>query len=393
MDKLRPRCNPRRSRRLSILIARRPHGFTLVELLVVIAIIGILIALLLPAIQAAREAARRSTCSNNAHNVAMAVLNYESTRRTLPEGVTFNPLNAPAVNQLQNYGANWVIKILPYLESQAVYDTFVLNDLDNHPVNENGLSASNVNRKARGTIIPAMLCPSDPFNQIFYQGLLGSGHGDNWARGNYAANAGRAFIRGGANADYNSGPTSAGWKDICQRGVMGPNEGVKLRQITDGTTKTFMLGEIRSGPTDRDARGVWALGAAGSSLLAKFGGNGDDNGPNVCNSQADDVYSDLVDTGPQCGVGTNSQAAAECMTVNTGTLAQQATARSRHPGGVHMAMCDGSVQFISDDVETSGCLGLPNGCCSAWDRMIASGDADRGGPFNGVAIASGGCAN
>ena len=68
----------------------RPGAFTLVELLVVIAIIGILVALLLPAIQAAREAARRAQCQSNIHNAGLALLNYESARKVLPNGMTYN---------------------------------------------------------------------------------------------------------------------------------------------------------------------------------------------------------------------------------------------------------------------------------------------------------------
>src|SRR3954452_10710317 len=74
---------------LTVVTRRKCAAFTLVELLVVIAIIGILVALLLPAIQAAREAARRSQCQANIHNVALAVLNYESAKKTFPKGMTF----------------------------------------------------------------------------------------------------------------------------------------------------------------------------------------------------------------------------------------------------------------------------------------------------------------
>src|SRR3954464_5141751 len=107
----------------------RIRGFTLVELLVVIAIIGILVALLLPAIQAAREAARRAQCQANIHNVALAVLNYESAKKILPEGMTFDPTGVTAVHGIGgsgiiHMGPNWIIKILPYLEDQAVYDAF-----------------------------------------------------------------------------------------------------------------------------------------------------------------------------------------------------------------------------------------------------------------------------
>src|ERR1700743_1460202 len=78
------------------------RGFTLVELLVVIAIIGILVALLLPAIQAAREAARRAQCQSNLHNAALAVLNYESSNNTLPNGMSFNSAQKTAVETFVN---------------------------------------------------------------------------------------------------------------------------------------------------------------------------------------------------------------------------------------------------------------------------------------------------
>jgi prepilin-type N-terminal cleavage/methylation domain-containing protein/prepilin-type processing-associated H-X9-DG protein len=368
-----------------------PSGFTLVELLVVIAIIGILVALLLPAIQAAREAARRAQCQSSAHNVALAVLNYESSKKILPPGMTFDPSFAGGVETLTHFGPNWVILILPYLEEQALYDSFAFEmpptASNTKRINSAGAVPTNVNRIARGMSIPVMLCPSDGYNRILYQPKVGSPgilHSDNWARGNYAASAGRSFIMGGSNAIKMSGPDSVGWKDNCMRGVMGPNASVKLRQISDGTTKTIMLGEIRAGITDQDSRGVWALGHAGASILARYGAGGDADGPNACYTLSDDVYSDLC-------VPPSGEAKTECMTCYLGDHFKQGTVRSKHPGGVHIAMCDGSVQFISDDIETSG--GAAAACCSVWDKMISSADGDRGGPFNGISVSNGGCAN
>src|SRR5687768_2657923 len=89
------------------------RGFTLVELLVVIAIIGILVALLLPAIQAARAAAQRTQCQNNLKNIALAVLNYESTKGELPIG----SINADAERKS---GLGWPVQILPYVEESTV---------------------------------------------------------------------------------------------------------------------------------------------------------------------------------------------------------------------------------------------------------------------------------
>ena len=70
------------------------------------------------------------------------------------------------------------------------------------------------------------------------------------------------------------------------------------------------------------------------------------------------------------------------MNCYSGAVFDQATPRSQHEGGVYMAMCDGSVQFVTDDIETSGCYGP---CCTVWDWMIASGDGGKGGAIQGIA--------
>ena len=346
----------------------RRAGFTLVELLVVIAIIGILVALLLPAIQAAREAARRSQCQNNCKNVALAVLTYESARKDMPQGMTFPKVLESNIGTLSFFNANWIITILPYLEEQPLYDSFDLKKR----INDNMAPlTSNRNYIARGAEIAVLLCPSDAFNRVFYQGALGSGHGGNWARGNYAGNAGGAFLYSCAGECAN-GPDSDGWKNNKYRGVMGPNTSVGLQRITDGTSKTILLGEIRAGMTDKDARGVWAMGHAGPSLLARYGSEGDDNGPNACNTYADDIYSDVCQ---------KASAISECLDCYSGAAFAQQTVRSTHKGGAFVAMCDGSVQFKSDDIETSGVFGSWG---TLWDRLIASADEGQPGAFNGT---------
>jgi prepilin-type N-terminal cleavage/methylation domain-containing protein len=349
----------------------RRRGFTLVELLVVIAIIGVLVALLLPAVQAAREAARRSQCENNCKNVALAVLTYESARKEMPKGMTFPKALESSIGTLSVFNANWIITVLPYLEEQALYDSFNLK----RPINDPAIPlTTNRNYIARGTVISVLLCPSDANNRVMYQGYPGSGHGGNWARGNYAGNMGGAYIYAGCNTPEAcaSGPDSAGWKNNKYRGVMGPNTSVTVRRITDGTSRTVLLGEIRAGLTEKDARGVWAMGHAGPSLLAAYGSEGDDNGPNTCNAYADDVYSDICDKPDPNG---------ECMECYSGGAFAQQTVRSMHKDGVYVAMCDGSVQFESDDVETSGVFGNWG---SLWDRLITSADGGQPGAFNGA---------
>jgi prepilin-type processing-associated H-X9-DG protein len=358
---------------------------------------------LLPAVQAAREAARRAQCANNIKQVALAVLNYENHNKIFPEGMTFEPGDGGGkLELLSQFGPNWIIKILPDLENQGIYDAFdktvVAGKIKWTRINQPG--AGNKNVEARGSVIAELLCPSDPNNGTKY-----SGHGGNWARGNYAASAGRAYIYNYAGPldtveqqnlaranSHMAGPLTKAWSGTawsagdnlyCRRGVMGPNAGVTLSQISDGASKTIMIGEIRAGLLPEDPRGVWALGHAGASLLARYGGGGDANGPNACYSNSDDVPvpSHLADTPGICLPSTNSVTAAECMTAHAAGF-DQAAVRSKHPGGAHVALCDGSVQFINDDIETTGC-GL-FGCCSVWDWMITSADNAYGGSFNGL---------
>ena len=332
---------------------RRSRGFTLVELLVVIAIIGVLVALLLPAIQAAREAARRSQCLSNLRQVSLGLLNYESARKSFPSAFDFPAGTNPATSP--NIGPNWIIRVLPYMEQQTVYDRFDLTKYISDTANE----------PARTTVIDALRCPSDSFAYQHME-VQGPRTPVYWARGNYAANAGNGpLLTTSTGATIGIfGPDSPGWKDDKRRGVIGPNVAVNLRQITDGGSSTILVAEVRSGVTPRDRRGTWAMGQAGSSVLFWFGSTGDANGPNVCNANADDV------AGPTSTDLTILEQ--ECMPDYTGDdWADQATTRSAHPGGVNLGMADGSSHFVSNEVETSGPYGAWG---TVWDKMIASAD-------------------
>lgn len=367
----------------------QPTAFTLVELLVVIAIIGILVAMLLPAVQAAREAARRANCQSNLKNVSLAVLLYEGASSRLPVGMRTSLTSG--TRKLENdkrFGESWTISILPYMEEQSVFDLFDLTK----PIAGGGLSQGSSgnnwqNVQARGTEIEVFLCPSDPFSIDAYRdktvATSARSFGDNWARGNYGANTGSGLIWGRYNStdatdplgQYNTGPKSSGWKNDLRRGVFGINTSLKLRQISDGLSKTMMLGELRSGVTSTDPRGTWAFGHAGGNILAGFGYLGDDNGPNTCNANADDVPAGSVDC-----IGEDQDIAdGFCMPCFNGSGAAQATTRSAHPGGVMIALCDGSATFINNDIVPGdtpvNSRGLPL-CCSPWDHLIASSDGE-----------------
>ncbi|MEO2045864.1 MAG: DUF1559 domain-containing protein [Pirellulales bacterium] len=322
--------------------SRPLHGFTLVELLVVIAIIGILVALLLPAIQAARESARRSQCQNNLKQIGIALHNFHDSMSAFPAGMQFDRPSRATTDI--NYRANWIITILPFLEQQALYDTFDFEQVISH---EN-------NRIPRGTLISTLLCPSDTGAEQPFTGLRVR-EGDNWGRGNYACNGDNINARETA-------------EDPQRIGVLRKNVQTKMSQIIDGTSNTILAAEIRIGLTDIDRRGVWAMGCSGASNLTWHGWGGDCNGPNPSNDQSDDIAG-CPKVIQELGI---ERLRWERMTCWEGGANQQAAPRSQHPpGGVHVVMCDGSVHWIGDSVNTNGPWG---GCCSVWDRLIASQD-------------------
>lgn len=357
-------------RTLPTRLPSRP-AFTLVELLVVIAIIGILVALLLPAVQSARESARRSACVNNVKQLGLAALNYHDQRGRLPPSVTSEPGDPPAETGYVRR-ANWVIACLPFLEEQPLFDQFD----STAPVSDAA------NRQARGTAVAAMLCPSED-SSLHLVPFAGNDpvEGDNWARGNYAANGSLGSMTSNTSMDpinrSAGGPRTPRWRSDYTRGLMGVNTELPLARVTDGTSKTLMITEIRVGLTASDRRGVWALGGAASSSLWMHGSD-DGNGPNPCNIGTDNiqgcdaVYSEL-------GEGVN----AECMSCDRGQdSTNQGVPRSRHVGGINACFADGSVHFISDFIERSTVADLrPDRIdvrpewMGVWQRLNASADS------------------
>src|SRR5262245_42755608 len=123
---------------------RARAGFTLVELLVVIPIIGVLVALLLPAVQAARESARRTQCANNLKQIGLAMTNYHDTSKWFPPGsVWVNDTATDARNK-----GSFLIRILPYIEQQTLYQCFDFN----LPTNDQRLTSSSTSELLRGQI-------------------------------------------------------------------------------------------------------------------------------------------------------------------------------------------------------------------------------------------------
>lgn len=348
-------------------MSRKDRAFTLVELLVVIAIIGILVALLLPAVQAAREAARRSQCTSNLKNLALACLNYEGTYGRFPAAYRAYKLNPnvsftpwPGTTNTAPVWENWVIETLPFMEGQALADAFILVD----PTTGNRLQISHSsNREARGTEVAVMLCPSDTGRENKL-----ARHGGNWARGNYGINMLQSVVLWDTAA-WNDEPTSmiGGWvPQGPQRGISFVNDAQRIAQITDGTSHTALLLELRIGVGEQDPRGTWALSQCASSTHCSQA-TGFTIGPNDCASTDMLVRSQqLVD---EYGVDALRR---ECMDVWPGaTFAYKSRAASRHPGGVMVALADGSVRFVSDFIDSG-----PSSKCDGYSEVSGdNGDA------------------
>ena len=353
---------------------RRPaRGFTLVELLVVIAIIGILVALLLPAIQAARESARRAQCTSNLKNVGLALLNYHDTKKEFPPairyptGTNYHPLDDARLFW------NWAIDILPYLEEKAVADSLQISTLKR--LYDPAGGAADLNFDERGVELGVMLCPSD-----IGRGNLFQGSGGNWARGNYGYNAFEFWPNGTVWKAFFTDPVL---KEVYNFNMgMGGFDNGEFRQvldiskITDGTTKTIMLAELRVGVSQRDRRGVWALGMCGSNFHCRHAGY-----PiNDCGGYNDDIYKS-ADIIADSGINVLN---ADCMGIDSNVDASgQSTVRSRHPGGANVAMADGSVRFLGDFID-QGDIGLISGSIEkpqtneaifrTWQRLNISRD-------------------
>ncbi len=304
-------------------LATLKKAFTLVELLVVIAIIGVLVALLLPAVQAAREAARRIQCSSNLKQVGLAVLNYEQSRGKLPAGSTTKNLA-----RIGPYFSTWSVDILPFLEQTTVYDLW-------NP--ELQLSHFTDNKILRETFISAYLCPSDINLNELARPETGPGSLWQWAPGSYRAMSGHSLGAGGDhywdNPDVHKVPDLVlpEWRgamhNIPLKGTITDPiqflQPVELRQITDGTSNTFLVGEYHT-LTRQDRRTLWAYAYTSYNQSSAF-------------FESRTLLPDFE----------------KCQTIGGG--GSQTCKRgwgSMHSGGVvQFVFCDGSVHSISPDVD------------------------------------------
>ncbi|MEN1678202.1 MAG: DUF1559 domain-containing protein [Planctomycetota bacterium] len=322
------------------------RGFTLVELLVVIAIIGILIALLLPAVQAAREAARRTQCTNNLKQIGLATLNYETALRRLPPGyvASINDPSRDGETWDAMPGWGWAAHLLPYFEQSALAGAVDLEE-----------SLLNAPRAFLANTIPGLLCPSssgpvDPFVPADASGpdspliadlLLGRSH--------YVASHGQESCWGECGAQ-GSGPVFTdiyaglteevvhnGDVSLVSDGPFYRNSQTRLREVTDGTSNTIFFGEHGSALSDK----TWVGVVPSATVHPRF-----DSGQNGADAAATLV---LAHAGPSGGeIDDDGQPIIHPVNFPTFHVGQM---YAEHPGGGNVALGDGSVRFVSEDVN------------------------------------------
>ena len=229
--------------------ARRTLGFTLVELLVVIAIIGILVALLLPAVQAARESARKAQCLGNFKQVGIACHNYVATLRTYPTGVNIwsaGGCNDPDGRTYSGFG--WSAFILPYLEEDSIYEQMDFK-LGGHAY------ATSPNYEAGANYIGAYICPSSPQGLELVVCCTGPYPG-NGPNDSDMAVSNMAGVADSVNwACFQGGFY---WPKPNANGMLFHRSAVRPAEVTDGTSKTLLVGEAINGPQGSHIGFFWS---------------------------------------------------------------------------------------------------------------------------------------
>lgn len=308
----------------------RRTGFTLIELLVVIAIIAMLIALLLPAVQQAREAARRTQTKNRLKQIGLALHNYHDTHLRFP---VRNFYAVPGDT------ASWMLHIMPYMDRSNLYNQWQMgathgtgSDLSTGP-----------NASLIGTIIPGFLAASTPgetqWTYSAWTNPVQVARTDFFAP--YSSGLGTLASQFPTNAHLNiGGMVSAGLSDP------GTNPGVKIRDVTDGTSNTIGIVEMAGLPNPQVRGGIDNLSPTAQFVMGfSFSGNP----PKLGNPDGFWAGRNAMDFNPDSfgtffGLG---NCAINCL--NWGRA--WGSPWSFHTGGAHVLMTDGSVQFLSESID------------------------------------------
>lgn len=285
-------------------------GFTLVELLVVIAIIGVLVALLLPAVQSAREAARRMKCQNNLKQFGLALHNYHDTFNRMPAAY-YRAWPTSNGSTFGTPGWGWGAMILPRIEQQALYEVMNPGTLR--------LDGNAVTKTPAQTPLPMFRCPSDT-------GPKTNANRGNYGTSNYVAVFGALYDQASVGQAVVAGSVSN-----ANTGIFGPNSGVRLAEIQDGTSNTIMIGEMCYGP---------------NGVKDSTGGKRNYNGA-IWVGVPLDAPSNVANMLSLCGYAAGADV--KFRKINTPDSSNAIS--SAHANGVQFAVGDGSVRSISNNAD------------------------------------------
>ena len=329
---------------------RTRQGFTLVELLVVIAIIGILVALLLPAVQAAREAARRTQCVNNLKQIGLAVMNYESTYKELPpaslgcDGSSWGPCTGLPENERSM--ASMFLLILPFMEQQALYDSFDLESGNIWTTSGSSWDRAWLNspNKAQGvaTVIEAYRCPSTTGRAVMEHSYITHGGANvQSAQGNYAAVHGSMGTTGYDFSGAGPGNPIHAQLKLENTGPFVYLVGRKTRRIVDGMSETLFVGEVDTRPVDRGT-----LKASMQSLSDREIENLSTNAWSFTLRHCDSLRNTFNPLNTPQGQGVT-------LPTSLSGPAGNGAFGSEHPGGASFVYGDGRVDFLTDDIDSA----------------------------------------
>ncbi|MBD3672283.1 MAG: DUF1559 domain-containing protein [Planctomycetaceae bacterium] len=328
----------------------RRFGFTLIELLVVIAIIAVLVSLLLPAVQQAREAARRSTCKNNLKQMGLALHNYHDTFSVLPPALVHSGRNTNSNPSIDNpYGLNttgWML-LLPYMDQAPLYNqhNFALSGGNSYPRNPVLAGTDpNANNATISQSVPVMNCPSHPAAGVNSVNSSSWYYRDNQPRSSYLFCTGY-FVDYNDNYGYYKGNANR-----YRQGAFGNDGAARFRDITDGMSNTTLIGEAWGGEGFKCSShyGPWGLSGIHTSVHGRVVSGAYVN--NYSDAQWANWGRDWKinaayrawDSGYWCTSAQNSRGV---------KLAYAWAFNSGHTGGAQFLMGDGSVKFLSENMD------------------------------------------